>query len=47
MKKNAGKMINLEMQVMVIYRSFSGKHRVWKLVTEEGARRCGKCSVIG
>ena len=47
MKKNAGKIIILKMQVMVIYRSFSGKNRVWKLVTQEGARRCDKYSVIG
>ena len=34
MKKNDGKMINLKMQVMVIYRSFSGKHGIWKQVSE-------------
>ena len=36
MKKNAGKIITLKMQVMET-----------TVVTEEGARRCGKCSVIG
>ena len=33
MKKNDGKMINLKMQVMAMYRYFSGKHGIWKLVT--------------
>ena len=37
MKKHAGKIINLKMQVMVTYRHFAGKHGIWKRVTEHVA----------
>ena len=37
MKKNAGKIINLKMQVMVTYECFAGKRGIWKRVTEHVA----------